>query len=399
MLPNIISVDDHVVEPPDLWTSRLPTKYQRIGPHLERRTVRLQRATGGVAKWTESQEGSPSDAWVYEDLLMPLTYNYAAAGLGDLDFRAVTFEDYPLPSWRQSDRLSSMTANGVDAAVCFPNTLPRFCGQTFLQASDKSLALACVQAYNDWVIEEWSGGSGSGRLIPVTLLPLWDVNLAAAEIRRCAEKGSFAITFPENPYPLGLPSLHQPYWDPIFAVCQEADVVICMHVGSSSTNPTTSSDAPYIISSLLLFENSLGSLLDFIFSGILERFPKLTLVYAEGQVGWLPYILEQADRFWSERSANAFGSSLRNPPSTYLAERVYTCIFHDRTGLLNREAIGMSQICFETDYPHADSNFPHSKEVLDTLRRETKLSDAETYQLARGNAIRAFGLSRFGWTS
>jgi predicted TIM-barrel fold metal-dependent hydrolase len=330
---------------------------------------------------------------------MPLTYNYAAAGLGDLDFRAVAFEDYPLPSRRQSDRLSSMTANGVDAAVCFPNTLPRFCGQTFLEANDKSLALACVQAYNDWVIEEWSGGSGSGRLIPVTLVPLWDVNLAVAEIRRCAEKGSFAITFPENPYPLGLPSLHQPYWDPIFAVCQEADVVICMHVGSSSKNPTTSSDAPYIISSLLLFENSLGSLLDFIFSGILERFPQLTLVYAEGQVGWLPYILEQADRFWSERSANAFGSSLRNPPSTYLAERVYTCIFHDRTGLLNREAIGMSQICFETDYPHADSNFPHSQEVLDTLRREARLSDAETYQLARGNAIRAFGLSRFGWTS
>jgi predicted TIM-barrel fold metal-dependent hydrolase len=399
MLPNIISVDDHVVEPPDLWTSRLPTKYQRIGPRLERRTVQLQRATGGVAKWTESREGSPCDAWVYEDLLMPLTYNYAAAGLGDLDFRAVTFEDYPLPSRRQGDRLSSMTANGVDAAVCFPNTLPRFCGQTFLEANDKSVALACVQAYNDWVIEEWSGGSGSGRLIPVTLVPLWDIDLAVAEIRRCAEKGSFAITFPENPYPLGLPSLHQPYWDPIFAVCQEADVVICMHVGSSSRNPTTSSDAPYIISSLLLFENSLGSLLDFIFSGILERFPKLTLVYAEGQVGWLPYILEQADRFWSERSANAFGSSLRNPPSTYLAERVYTCIFHDRTGLLNREAIGMSQICFETDYPHADSNFPHSQDVLDTLRRETKLSDAETYQLARGNAIRAFGLSRFGWTS
>jgi hypothetical protein len=172
-----------------------------------------------------------------------------------------------------------------------------------------------------------------------------------------------------------------------------------MHVGSSSKNPATSSDAPYIISSLLLFQNSLSSLLDFIFSGILERFPQLTLVYAEGQVGWLPYILEQADRFWSERSANAFGSSLRNPPSTYLGGRVYTCIFNDRTGLLNRDAIGMSQICFETDYPHADSNFPHSQEVLDTLRRETKLSDAETYQLARGNAIRAFGLSRFGWTS
>ena len=153
---------------------------------------------------------------------------------------------------------------------------PRFCGQTFAERDDKELALECVKAYNDWMIDEWCAGDGHGRLIPVTMVPLWDAQLAAAEVRRCADKGSHALTFSENPYALGLPSVHSGEWDPLFAACQETETVVCMHIGSSSRMPGTTPDAPFIVSSVLTFPNAMGSLLDFVFSGTLERFPNLT---------------------------------------------------------------------------------------------------------------------------
>jgi hypothetical protein len=108
--------------------------------------------------------------------------------------------------------------------------------------------------------------------------------------------------------------------------------------------------------------------------------------------------LERADKLWEERSDNSFGTALPNPPSSYVPGRIYGCLFDDETGLKNRDVVGMSQICFETDYPHADSTFPESKAVLEKIATDAGLSDSELYALARGNAIRAFGLERFGIT-
>ena len=125
--------------------------------------------------------------------------------------------------------------------------------------------------------------------------------------------------------------------------------------------PGTTPDAPFIVSSTLTFQNAMGSLLDFVFSGTLARFPKLVVAYSEGQVGWMPYLLERMDKLWEERSDNSFGTSLPEPPTSYIRGRVYGCIFDDETGLANRDRIGMDTICFETDYPHADSTFPHSR--------------------------------------
>ena len=170
---------------------------------------------------------------------------------------------------------------------------------------------------------------------------------------------------------------------------------MCMHIGSSSKMPTTSPDAPFIVSSTLTFSNAMGSMVDYIFSGTLERFPRLTLAYSEGQVGWMPYVLERADKLWAERADNSFGTSLPEKPSTYV-RRIYGCIFDDETGLANRDAIGMDQICFETDYPHADSTFPRSKEVATEICTQAGLDADETYKFIRGNAIHAFGLERFG---
>ena len=399
-IPRIISVDDHVVEPPDLWTSRLPSKYADRCPRVERDSA-VFNFEGGVFSYEKGvKNGSPCDWWLYDDLIYPFPKLSAAVGFENLDVEPVTFDEIRPGSWKQTDRLADMDANHVDVSICFPNVLPRFCGQTFLEREDKDLALLCVKAYNDWMIDEWCEGEGKGRLIPLTLIPLWDPVAAAEEVHRCANKGSFAVAFSENPYHLGLPSVHDEnhFWDPFFTACQETETVICMHIGSSSKMPSTSPDAPFSVSSTITFANAMGSMCDYILSGIFVRFPKLRIAYAEGQVGWMPYVVERMDKIWEERGDASFGIDLPNPPSSYIPKHIWGCIFDDEIGLKNRDIIGMNQICFEVDFPHADTTFPNTLKVATKICEEAGLSEDEIYRLMRGNAIDCFGLERFGIT-
>ncbi|MGI8663489.1 MAG: amidohydrolase family protein, partial [Acidimicrobiales bacterium] len=382
-----------------LWSDRLPRKYLDRGPRVVRDTARFS-FEGGVFSYEKGVAGGEMcDWWLYDDLVYPFPKLSAALDFEDLDVTPVTYDEIRPGCWIQEHRLADMTANHVEASICFPNTLPRFCGQAFYERKDKDLALLCVQAYNDWMIDEWCAGDGRGRLIPLGMIPLWDPQLAAAEVRRNADRGCFAVTFSENPHPLGLPSVHDKgrHWDPFFRACEETGTVVCMHIGSSSRMPATSPDAPFIVSSTLTFSNAMGSMLDYIFSGTLERFSGLRIAYSEGQVGWMPYIMERADKLWAERGDNSFGTSLPHPPTSYM-NRIYGCIFDDEVGLANRDIIGMDQICFETDYPHADSTFPRSKEVATEICKKAGLDDEEIYKLLRGNAIKAFGLERLGIT-
>lgn len=394
-IPKIISVDDHVVEPPDLWTSRLPERFKERGPRIVRERGAIDHTT---FQWTPTDDGQVADVWYYDGLRSPLNRLSAAVGLGDLGFGQTTFDEIHPGCWQQRERLQAMDENHVDVSVCFPNTLPRFCGQTFMEQPDKELSKLCVEAYNDWIIDEWCAGDAYGRLIPLAILPLWDVDLAVAEIRRCADKGCHAIAFSENPHPLGLPSIHSGAWDPVFAACEETETVVCMHIGSSSKMPQTTPDAPFIVSSTLTFQNAMGSMIDFVFSGTLERFPDLVIAYSEGQVGWMPYVMERMDKLWEERVDNSFGSGLKNPPTSYLEGRMYGCIFDDETGLEARDRIGMDRITFEVDFPHADSTYPNTEKVATKICEQAGLNDDEIYALMRGNAIRAFGLERWGIT-
>ena len=400
-IPRIISVDDHVVEPPDLWTSRIPAQYQDRCPRVERDTA-IFNFEGGVFSYEKGVEGgTPCDWWLYDDLVYPFPKLSAAVGFDELDITPVTFDAIHPAGWIQKERLVAMDENHVDVSICFPNVLPRFCGQTFYEREDKELAMLCVQAYNDWMIDEWCAGDGRGRLVPLTLIPLWDPVAAAAEIHRCAEKGSFAVAFSENPLPLGLPAIHDKdrFWDPFLRACEETDTVVCMHIGSSSKMPSTSPDAPFAVSSTLTFSNAMGSMCDYILSGVFVRFPRLRIAYSEGQVGWMPYVIERMDKIWAERGDATFGIDLPEPPSSYIPGHVWGCIFDDEIGLRNRDVIGMDQICFEVDFPHSDSTYPHTLDVATKICTAAGLSDEEVYKLMRGNAIDCFGLERFGITA
>src|SRR5262249_10794545 len=248
----------------------------------------------------------------------------------------------------------------VDASLSFP-TFPRFCGQTFLEAKDREVAHACVLAYNDWMVEEWCGDSG-GRLIPLIIVPLWDAELAAAEVLRHATRRVHAVCFSEIPPKLGLPSIHSGYWDPFFQACQDTNTVVCMHIGSSSQMPATSPDAPVAVAATLSFNNAMASLSDFLFSGVLVRFPNLNLAYSEGQIGWIPYVVERADTVWLEHRAwGGVRDIVPEPPSTYYYRQVYGCFFRDRHGIESLDTIRVGNTTFGPDHPHPDSTWPHTK--------------------------------------
>jgi predicted TIM-barrel fold metal-dependent hydrolase len=213
-------------------------------------------------------------------------------------------------------------------------------------------------------------------------------------VRRCAAKGSYAVSFSENPSKLGFASIHSGAWDVLFQACEVTGTVVTMHIGSSSTLPSTSPDAPLAVSMSLSSQNAEGSLCDWIFSGTLDRFPGLTIVYAESQVGWMPYLLERMDLVWKGDVGG--GARLPNPPSSYVRGRVYGCLFDDQHGLLSRNEVGLDQIVFETDYPHTDGTWPNSLAVAHRLCAGADMTAPEVYKFVRGNAIRAFGLERFG---
>jgi predicted TIM-barrel fold metal-dependent hydrolase len=240
------------------------------------------------------------------------------------------------------------------------------------------------------MVEEWCGDSG-GRLIPLIIIQLWDAELAAAEVRRNADRGVHAVCFSEIPPYLDLPSIHTDYWEPFFRACQETNTVICMHIGSSSKMPSTSTDAPAAVGSTLTFGNAMSSMTDWMFSGWLERLPDLKLAYSEGQIGWIPYILERADKVWEDNRAwGGVADKVPMPPSTYYYRQIYGCFFDDVHGLESLEKVGVDNTTFETDYPHSDSTWPHTLEVAKKLMGHLP---AETiYKIVRGNAIKMLSL-------
>ncbi len=398
-LPKIISVDDHVIEPATVWSDRLPAKYHETAPRIVRAPVNEMTFVGGkftAIPGAPGDEGAPVDWWFYENLRRPLTRLDTAVGFtrDEVTLTGITYDEMRQGSYKIPERLDDMDVNHVEASMCYP-TFPRFCGQTFSEANDKELALLCVQAYNDWMVEEWCGGS-DGRLIPLTIVPLWDPNLAAAEVERNAARGVTAVCFSEIPSNLGLPSIHDAngHWLPFFQACNDTEMSINMHIGSGSKMPSTSADAPAAVGSTLTFANCCFSMVDWLLSGHLETFPNLKLSYAEGQVGWIPYILERADTVWEEnRGWGGISETVTRPPSELFAEHIYGCFFDDKFGMKSIADVGVDNVTFETDYPHSDSTWPHTAKVA---QEQTEgLTDLQRYKVLRGNAIDLLRLEGF----
>jgi predicted TIM-barrel fold metal-dependent hydrolase len=393
-MPLIISVDDHVVEPPNLWMDRLPSKYHDVGPRVVR-GGQPQANVVGVPAQDDEPGGLGADWWVYEDIVMPIGRGFAGVSFGSSeevdDHSAMTYEEMRPGCYDPTARLADMTQANIEASVCFPNLIPRFCGQNFLWAKDKELASLCVSAYNDWMIEEWCAGS-SGRLIPLGLIPLWDVEAAAKEVYRNADRGARAITFTESPSALGLPSIfaQDRHWDPLFAACEETRTVVCIHIGSSSQLPRTAPDAPYAVVAAITANNAMASMTDWLFSGTFPRFPGLKVAMSEAEIGWIPYLLERIDRVWHTQPGRYDRSSVPVPPSEYFRSNMYGCMVSDQHGIDSIERIGEDNILFEADYPHPDSTWPDTAAVA--AKELAGLTEIQQEKILRRNAIELFHL-------
>ncbi len=392
--PWLISVDDHVVEPPDLWWSRLPRGLRERGPRVVRDSCRTQTdALRQTATYTKGGDGPITDWWVYEDLAKPVPQTLACAGYPPERFtlKPIRYKEMRPGCFRADARLEDMDLNRTERSLCFP-TVSRFAGQMFLEAKDKGLALLCVKAYNDWMLDEWCGDSDR-RLIPICLVPLWDPVVAAEEVRRTADRGCRAISFSEMPSYLGLPSIHDPrrWWDPLFEACDETGTVVCMHIGSGSRLVETSPYAPHIVDLVLTFNNAQVSFVEWLVSGVLVQFPNLKVVYSESQIGWMPYVLERLDKaFLNARAWAREGIVFDRLPSEYVPGRVYGSFFDDETGIEQRHAIGVGQLLLEVDYPHQDSTWPHTEAIVEKLAVTT--SPDELDRIVSRNATELFGL-------
>jgi predicted TIM-barrel fold metal-dependent hydrolase len=370
----LVSVDDHVVEPPDMFEGHVPAKYRDAAPKL-------------VTK----DDGT--DAWVFEGQEATNVGLNAVAGRPPDEYgvEPTKFSEMRPGCYDIHERIRDMNANGVLASMNFPS-YPQFCGQYFARAEDKDLGLAVLQAYNDWHVDEWCG-TYPGRMIPLALPPIWDPELMAAEVRRMAAKGCHAVTFSENPEKLGYPSIHNEHWDPFWTACSDEQTVVCLHIGSSSQVVVTSVEAP--VDTLITLQpiNIVQAAADIIWSPVLRKFPQLTFALSEGGIGWIPYFLERIDGVYRKHRAwthQDFGDRL---PSEVFLERIVTCFIDDGFGIESRDKMNLDMITWECDYPHSDSTWPTAPETIAAYLNG--VPGDEVAKITHANALRLFSFDAF----
>jgi predicted TIM-barrel fold metal-dependent hydrolase len=254
------------------------------------------------------------------------------------------------------------------------------------------MSINLLRAYNDWHIDEWCG-TYPGRFIPLSIPPIWDPQLMADEVRRVAKKGCHAVTFSENPHKLGWPHIFGDHWDPFFRACEEEGTVICLHIGSSSTQIETAPGAPLDVMITLTPLSLMHAASDLLWSPVLRKFPNLQFALSEGGTGWIPYWLERIDyvyqqhRFWTHQD---FGDQL---PSQVARDHFTYCFISDRTGIVERHEIGVDSITWECDYPHSDSSWPNSPESV--AKQFEGVPDDEVNKMTHENAMRVFRYDPF----
>jgi predicted TIM-barrel fold metal-dependent hydrolase len=370
----LVSVDDHVVEPPHMFDRHIPAKYRDRAPRVVRK-----------------QDGS--DVWLFEGRRIPNIGLNAVAGRPAQEYgvEPTAYDQLRPGCYDLAARIDDMNANGMLGSMCFPS-FPAFCGQVFHGAKDKDLALAVLRAYNDWHIDEWCGGA-PGRFIPLAIPPIWDPDQMAAEVRRVARKGCHAISFSENPEKLGLPSLQRPHWDPFWSACADEGSIVCLHFGSGRGMVYPTLDAPMDAVITLMPIAMVDCAADLLWSPVLRKFPTLKFALSEAGVGWVPFFLERVDYVYARHRAwthQDFGGKL---PSEVFREHVVLCFISDRIGILNRHAVGVANITWECDYPHSDTIWPRAPETL--MSDLEGVPDAEIDQITHANAMRHFRYDPF----
>jgi len=369
----LISSDDHIIEPPDVWNGRLESRYQDRAPHVV--------------------SGDEGEFWTFEGQKIPNIGLSVMAGKKVEDFspKAARFSEMLPGCYDPKKRLEDMDRDGVQASVLFP-TVPGMAGTLFAQARDKELALRCLRAYNDWLADSWCAANPQ-RLIGQVIVPLWDVDLAVAEFQRGMMLGHKSLSFPNAPETLGLPGLADPHWEPLWSAVEEAGVPVTCHIASGALRGSLPLDpaagAPAEIFITIAPSTNFTTIATLLWSGILERHPKLRFLSVEGGIGWLGYLVQRADEVW-EKHRHWTKPRITEKPSFFFKRQIFANFMDDPVGLTARHHIGVDNILFETDYPHSDTTFPNSRALVS--ERFERIPADETRKILRDNAVGLFRL-------
>jgi predicted TIM-barrel fold metal-dependent hydrolase len=371
----LISVDDHIVEPPDMFANHLPEKYKLDAPRL-----------------VHNPDGS--DTWAFRDIVIPNVALNAVAGRPKEEYglEPQGLDEIRPGCYKVDERIKDMNAGGVLASMNFPS-FPGFAARLFA-TDDSAFSLALVQAYNDWHIDEWCGAY-PGRFIPMALPVIWDAELCAAEVRRCAQKGVHSLTFSENPAALGYPSFHDTYWNPLWEALVDTDTVLSVHIGSSGKLSIPAADSPPDVMITLQPMNIVQAAADLLWSRPVKDYPELKIALSEGGTGWIPYFLDRIDRTFEMHATwtlQDFGGKL---PSEVFREHFLTCFISDPVGVKLRHDIGIDNIAWEMDYPHSDSMWPGAPEQLGAVLAGDNVPDDEINKMTYENACRWYSFDPF----
>ena len=370
----LISVDDHFVEPPTIFDNHTPAAFK-----------------GRMPKMVKTEEGA--DAWQLEGGRLIRSFGLNAV-VGrrpeELGMEPTSLSQLRKGCYDVHARVDDMNVNGILSSMNFPSFIG-MASQNLVGLEDKQLANAIVRAWNDWHIDEWCGAYPE-RFIPLAVVPTWDAEAAAAEIERVARKGCHAVSFPPNPTLTGHPSIHQEYWDPFYKACADNDVVICLHISDASA-AAPSEDTPIDAYIANMQVSLYATASDLVYSHILRKFPKIRFALSEGGIGWVPHMLERIDMVRRQHGAwtrQDFGDRL---PSDLFREHIYTCFISDRSGIMMRHVIGIDNIAYESDYPHADCLWPKAPEQL--WKELEGVPDDEINKITHLNAMRQYHFDPF----
>ncbi|MDG0980406.1 MAG: amidohydrolase family protein [Halieaceae bacterium] len=376
----LISVDDHISEPPEMYDNHLSGADLASAPKL--------RATADGTNY-----------WEYQGMQMPSVGLNAVVGrpLEEYGMEPTSFDQLRKGVYDVHARIDDMNANGIAASLNF-GTAVGFDGGKFHQAPDRNLARIHMQAYNDWHVDEWCGAYPD-RFIPCAILPTWDMKATVAEIKRMAAKGVRAVSLNENPTKQGLPSIHNEYWEPMWKTMVEHDMVMNLHIGAGNPQVHASEETPIEAWIATMPMSSAVGAADWVNLEALHRYPDMKICLSECGLGWIPYFMERADfsharhQFWTN-SKMTFGDL---KPSDVFKRNFMVCFIDDDFGLHNLEYVNQDMVAFETDYPHSDTLWPEAPEHL--WRSVKHLSDEQINKVTHLNTMRYYGFDMFKTTS
>jgi predicted TIM-barrel fold metal-dependent hydrolase len=352
----VVDADAHMDAPYEMWAEYLPPHLRELAPVIE--------------------AGEENDWIVFEGKRRPIMLITNQAGRQGKDFKMVGRRSDMRPVWLPEVRLADMDTDGMDAAVLF--------GGGPLGTANTELYIASFEAYNRWL---WDFCAvDRRRLVPVGYVPMRDAEETVGMLRRLAKMGFRSVNIPAFPQaadgistkagvaavtsgqaaaltgdPTGGRSYADPEWDVLWATLQDLDMTATMHLGGKMVR---FGEKKHFLADLVMSKLAMAEPVAIaIYNGIFQKYPKLRLVTVESGVGWMSWMAEYMDRTW-EKQRFWTESTLKEKPSFFMDRNVYASFIHDRTGILMRDLPGGGNIMWSSDYPHSETSFPHSHEVI-----------------------------------